>query len=106
MLTLDFDLKKYPMKEFTMPRALTVCDTCGECLDMGDMVLKVDGYDYGYHHPACLGITEICDCCGDWLTGAVVKARYTLPGIVYDYKYCSEACKHEHHLRLIRNHGL
>lgn len=109
MLTLDFDFNDHPLKAFNSRHGATLCECCGEGLDLGDAILHTDDkYEegYGYVHPACVGVTEICQCCGDWLVGATVKARYTLPGYVYDYAYCSESCKAEHHLQIIRNHGL
>lgn len=49
-----------------------------------------------------------CDCCGTRFTQQIgwVKAVWTLPGMVYEYYYCSEKCKAEHKLQLIRGAGL
>ena len=47
-----------------------------------------------------------CDCCGKEFSHQWVKARYTLWGYVYDYFYCSDNCKQDHRLKLIRESGL
>ena len=49
-----------------------------------------------------------CDCCGREIKpeDPLIKARYTLPGYVYDYQYCSYAHREDHRLKLIRESGL
>ena len=49
---------------------------------------------------------EKCDCCGRPVGTAWVKALYTVPGMVAEYYYCSEKCKADHRLQLIRESGL
>lgn len=49
-----------------------------------------------------------CDCCGAQYTNQIgwVYACWTLPGYSLSYYYCSERCKAEHRLQLIRGAGL
>jgi hypothetical protein len=49
-----------------------------------------------------------CDCCRDAYTGQPnwVVANWTVPGAVLEYRYCSEQCKENHRLQLIREAGL
>jgi YHS domain-containing protein len=47
-----------------------------------------------------------CDCCGKEFAHQWVKAKYTLPGYLAEYYYCSEKCKQDHRLQLIRSSGL
>lgn len=49
-----------------------------------------------------------CDSCFKEITKDMpfIKARYTLPGYVYDYQYCSNECRENHRLKLIRESGL
>lgn len=49
-----------------------------------------------------------CDFCFNEITKdtPLIKAMYTLPGYVYDYRYCSHECCENHRLKLIRESGL
>ena len=49
-----------------------------------------------------------CDCCGDpvTFTDAAKKAKYGVPGMVLEYYYCSERCKQDHKMTLLRGSGL
>lgn len=49
-----------------------------------------------------------CDCCGTKFTQQEgwVKAMWTVPGYVLEYYYCSEKCKQDHKLQLMRENGL
>lgn len=106
MLTQDFDYAKYPLKSFNSRLGVTSCGCCDKSVDMGDMLLQIEGDKYEYVHPQCVGVLERCDMCNDYLVGAMVRAVYTLPGYVIQHDYCSESCKAEHRVKLIREAGL
>jgi hypothetical protein len=106
VLTQDYDLTKYPPKAINSRLGATLCECCGDGLDMSNMLLQVEGDNYGYVHPTCVGVTQRCDCCQDYLVGAKVRAVYTLPGFVIEHDYCSQSCKEEHRIQLIREAGL
>lgn len=47
-----------------------------------------------------------CDCCKKEMQVWFAKAVYTVPGYVYEWFYCSEKCKLDHKMQLLRGSGL
>lgn len=46
-----------------------------------------------------------CNHCGGKLPEPPVYVRYTVPGYVLEYEYCSDICRHDHKMRLMREAG-
>jgi len=50
----NFDFKRFPLKGYNQRLGQTLCQHCGNGVDLGEMVFHQNGEDYGYYHPECL----------------------------------------------------
>lgn len=66
-----------------------------------------EDWELDFHNPPRIPPppSDPCDYCGDSLPVKPVYVSYSVPGWVMDYRYCSDDCRYEHKMFLMRSAG-